>query len=198
MTASFHLTGQALWDRMNRAVERVQERFERAVHALRGGGVPFAVVGGHAVRAWVAQIDEAAVRTTRDVDLLIRRPDWIKAQIALEDAGFVYQQSAGAAVFLDAPDAKARDAIHILFAGEKGCSRDLEPLPDPGESQLMHGYPVAGLEALVRMKLSSFRTKDRMHLVDMIDVELVDASWCQRLPAQLATRLQNLLDYPDG
>jgi hypothetical protein len=35
------------------------------------------------VRVWVAQIDEAAVRNTRDVDILLRRSDWEPAKAAL-------------------------------------------------------------------------------------------------------------------
>lgn len=86
MTA-FHLTGDALWQRMERAVEKVQERLTRAVTALERAGVPYAIIGGHAVRAWVAQADEAAVRTTRDVDILLRRSDFPAARAALEAAG---------------------------------------------------------------------------------------------------------------
>jgi hypothetical protein len=37
-----------------------------------------------------------------------------------------------------------------------------------------------------------------MHLRDMIDVELLDATWCDRLPPELAERLQELLDNPEG
>ena len=48
------------------------------------------------------------------------------------------------------------------------------------------------------MKLTAFRRKDQMHLLDMIDVELVDESWCARLPSQLATRLKELIDNPNG
>ena len=54
------------------------------------------------------------------------------------------------------------------------------------------------LEALVRMKLTAYRDKDRTHLRDLIDVGLIDRSWCGRLPAELATRLQSLLDNPEG
>jgi hypothetical protein len=32
----------------------------------------------------------------------------------------------------------------------------------------------------------------------MIDVELVDESWCRRLPADLAVRLKELIDNPNG
>jgi hypothetical protein len=54
------------------------------------------------------------------------------------------------------------------------------------------------LEALVCMKLNSFRLKDRVHLLDMIGVGLLDQSWPARLPPELAARLQQLLDNPNG
>jgi hypothetical protein len=57
---------------------------------------------------------------------------------------------------------------------------------------------LVNLDALVRMKLNSFRDKDRMHLRDMIDVGLVDESWTEHLPETLSSRLQLLLDDPEG
>ena len=51
--------------RMFRAVELVQERLNRACGALREAKVPYAVIGGNAVAAWVATIDDGAVRNTR-------------------------------------------------------------------------------------------------------------------------------------
>jgi hypothetical protein len=62
-------------DRMERAVAKVRDRLLRATAALNQAGVPYAVVGGHAVASWVATVDEGAVRNTRDVDLLVRRQD---------------------------------------------------------------------------------------------------------------------------
>jgi hypothetical protein len=55
---SFHLTGDALWQRMERAVEKIHERLERTTRVLEQAGVPYAIIGGNAVRAWVAQADE--------------------------------------------------------------------------------------------------------------------------------------------
>jgi len=195
---SFHLTGDALWDRMDRAVENVRRPLERAAGALEQAGIPYAVSGGNAVRAWVAQADEAAVRTTRDVNILLRRSDLPAAREALEAEGFVHRHSAGIDMFLDGPEAKARDAVHILFAGEKVRDSYLVPTPDVDEFEYSDDFRVLTLEALVRMKLTSFRDKDRMHLRDMIDVELIDASWRDRFPPEFAAWLQDLLDNPDG
>ena len=197
-TIPFHLTGEALWRRMERAVEKIQERLEKTARTLEQAGIPYAIIGGNAVRAWVAQADEAAVRTTRDVDILLRRSDWPAAQAAMESAGFVHRHSAGVEMFLDGPDSKSRDAVHVLFACEKVFPEHLLAAPDVSESENIQNHQTLTLEALVRMKLNSFRVKDRMHLLDMIDVELVDESWCARFPPELAARLKELLDNPSG
>jgi hypothetical protein len=49
-----------------------------------------------------------------------------------------------------------------------------------------------------RMKLTSFCDKDRMHLRDLLEVGLIDATWRERFPPELAARLQELLDHPEG
>src|SRR5436305_5323729 len=103
-------------ERMVRAVEKVRERLLRAAAALERAGVPYAVVGGNAVAAWVSRVDEAAVRNTRDVDLLIRRSDLDAAAAALAAAGFVRRHAMGVDRFIDGPYAKARDALHVVLA----------------------------------------------------------------------------------
>lgn len=194
----FEYDGLLALERMERAVQKVKERLLRATAALDSGGVPYAVIGGNAVGAWIEQIDEAAVRATQDVDLAIRRSDLERAKIALEAVGFVYRRAAGIDMFLDGANAKARDAVHVIFCGEKVRSEYLEAVPDVSESTSFKAYRVLTLEALVRMKLTSYRDKDRTHLRDLIDVGLVDASWPAKYQPELAGRLQHLLDTPDG
>jgi Uncharacterised nucleotidyltransferase len=191
-------TGDSILERMVRAVEKVKERLLRATAALEKAGVPYAVVGGNAVAAWVAQVDEAAVRNTQDVDLLLRRSDLDAAAAALAQVGFVRRHVASIDMFLDGPKAKARDAVHVVFAGEKVRAEYLEPAPAVTEIQALVKFRVLSLDALVRMKLTSFRDKDRMHLRDLIDVGLIDQNWRDRVPTALAPRLQELLDTPDG
>jgi hypothetical protein len=183
---------------MIRAVEKVRERLCRAAAALGRAGVPYAVVGGNAVAAWVSRVDEAAARNTQDVDILLRRADLPAAINALVDVGFVYRHVASLDVFLDGPNAKARDAVHVVFAGEKVRPEYPAPAPDVTESEPTQTFRLLTLEALVLMKLTSFRDKDRTHLRDLIDVGLVDAGWCPQLPAALRDRLQQLLENPNG
>ncbi len=193
-----HEISALAWERMVTSVEKVLDRLRRAAQALEDAKIPYAVVGGNAVAAWVSEIDEAAVRNTQDVDILLRRADLDRAKEALGKAGFVYRHAASIDMFLDGPKAKARDAVHVVFAGEKVRQEYLLPAPDVDEMKVTATSRVLSLEALLRMKLTSFRRKDQVHVEDLIAVGLVDASWCARLPDELAKRLQSLLDDPGG
>ena len=179
-------------------MEDVQNRLDRATAVLKAANIQYAVIGGNAVAAWVSRIDRAAVRNTRDVDILLRRDDLEAAKTALKPAGFIYRHVRGIDRFLDGPGSKARDAVHILFAGEKVCDEDLAAAPTIDEAEDDKAFRVIALEALVQMKLTSYRRKDQVHLLDMIDVGLIDAAWPAKYPGELGQRLQQLLDDPDG
>jgi hypothetical protein len=150
------------------------------------------------------RVDSAAVRNTRDVDILLRREDMDRAKVALESAGFVHRRvaspgkAAAMDVFLDGPEAKVRDAVHILWAGEKAVPDAIEATPELGPTERGDGFELIPLEDLVRMKLISFRDKDRMHLRDLASVGLLDEQWPARYPPLLGERLQAVLDDPEG
>lgn len=186
------------WERVAQEVEKVRLRLKRAAAALERAGIAYAVVGGNAVAEWVGRVDPAAVRNTQDVDILIRRTDLDAAKAALAVEGFIYRHSAGIDMFLDGPGAKARDAVHIVFANEKVKTESIAPSPDVTESEAGTAFRTVSLPALVRMKLTSYRRKDQVHLQDMIDVGLIDGSWKVQLPPDMAERLQQLLADPDG
>ena len=192
------------WARMIRAVEKVRDRMLRAARALDAANVPYAVAGGNAVAAWVSRVDEAAVRNTRDVDILLRRGDFPAARRALENAGFIYRrlaslgQPGGLDLFLDGPNTGARDAVHIVFAQEKVRPDSPDISPDVVESVAGDSFRLVTLEALVHMKLTAFRDKDRTHLRDMLEVGLIDSAWTERFSGELRKRLQMLLDTPEG
>lgn len=185
-------------DRVVNAVEKVRQRLLRAAGALESAKVLYAVAGGNAVALWVSRVDEAAVRNTQDVDILLRREDLESAKLALEGAGFAYRRTAGLDIFLDGPGAKVRDAVHVVFANEKVRPHEALPNPDVTESEPAERFRVLSLDALVRIKLTAFRDKDRVHLRDLIEVGLVDAGWPAHYPPELAARLQSLLDTPGG
>lgn len=183
---------------MFRAVERVRERLLLTTAALERAGVAYAVIVGNAVAAWVAQANETAVRNTPDVDLLVRRCDLDQVKAALASAGFMHGDAAGTHGFLEAADPKPREAVQITFAGEKVRHEDSTCASEVEESEPVGHFRVLQLDALVRMKLTSNRLKDKVHLLDLIGVGLIDATWPSRLPPELAERLQTLLDNPDG
>lgn len=191
-------TGPFSLERIVRAVEKVRQRLLRAAAALRAANVPYAVAGDYAVALWVSRVDEAAVRNTQDVDVLLRRQDFDAAKAALESAGFVYRHVAGLDAFLDGPAAKPREAVHIVFANEKVRLQEDPPNPDVSQSEDAGPFRVIALDALVRIKLTAFHDKDRTHLRDLIDVGLLDAQWLAQLPPFLADRLRQLLDNPEG
>ena len=186
------------WERVIQAVEAVRRRALRATAALAVAKIPYAVIGGNAVAAWVARVDRAAVRNTQDVDILLRRTDFEAAKLALESEGFVYHKILDIDCFLDGPDASPRDAVHIVFANEKVKPKDVELTADVSESEKSDDYDILKLESLVRMKLTSFRRKDQVHLLDMIGIGLIDTTWPNRFQAELGKRLQTLLDDPNG
>jgi len=186
-------------ERMVRAVEKVRDRLMRAATVLEQAGVPYAVVGGNAVAAWVATIDEAAVRNTQDVDILLDPDDFGRAKDALQAAGFVYRHVKSIDMFLDGPGAKARDAVHVIFARKKVRLEDEIAAPDVAEAdRFPEGMRIVSLDALLRMKLTSFRWKDRMHLVDMLQVGLIGERDLAGLPPVLAERLKEVLAHPEG
>jgi hypothetical protein len=116
----------------------------------------------------------------------------------MEQAGFVYRHIAGIDVFLDGPDAKARQGVHLVFAGEMVRSGDALANPDVTDSEQAEHFRILSLDALVRIKLTAFRDKDRTHLRDLIDVGLIDATWLKRVPPVLSERLKGLLETPEG
>lgn len=186
-----------LLDRMVLSVERVRDRLARATAALESAGVPYAIAGGNAVAAWVATIDAAAVRNTQDVDILLRRSDLESAAQALASAGFLRRNVQGLEIFLDGPNAKMRDAVHVVIAGEKVRPGYESAAPDVSESERPSGIRIVALEALVRMKLTSYRRKDQVHLLDLLEIGLINAGWTKRFGAVLGARLQQLIDTPD-
>jgi hypothetical protein len=90
-------------------------------------------------------------------------------------------------MFRDGEDGKPSEAIHLLFSGES-----VETVLDP------ENFQVIELEWLVRSLLVQNRNEDGMQLRDLIGVGLVDESWLDKLPAELAKRLKHVLETPDG
>ena len=72
--------------------------------------------------------------------------------------------------------AQSAEAVHLVFVREKVRADYLEPVPDFSPPvRTAEGLLVASVADLVRMKLTSFREKDRVHVRDMDSVGLITA-----------------------
>jgi hypothetical protein len=166
----------------------------RIATALRQAGVPYALVGGQAVALWVATRDPAAVRTTKDVDILIDRADLPKVRAAANSAGFEYFEALNVGMLLEHADPNPRQAVHLVWADEKVRASDVHATPAIDHyRQSNENLAVVSLFDLVAMKLSANRDQDRVHLRDLIGVGLVDRALWQKLPADLQPLLDQLL-----
>ncbi|MCY3007313.1 MAG: hypothetical protein NTV29_15225 [Planctomycetota bacterium] len=193
----FKIVGEELWARMERAVEKVNERLRKTVRILEDAKVSYAVVGGHAVRAWVAQVDEAALRTTQDVNILVRPNDFPAMKDAMTAAGFHHRKTLARDMFVEHPDASARDAVHVVLVGRIERAGD-KPNPDIEPLSRSNDFQTVQLETLVFMKLNANRRKDQVHLLDLVSLGLIDQTWTERFPEPLRSRLIDLLNDPDG
>ncbi len=175
------------------AVERVERRLRRVAAALDRAGIEYAVIGGNAVAAWVAQADPSATRATKDVDLLVRRADLDRITAALTALGFERQDLRGFVLFVDPDEPSRRAGVHLVWAGERVRPSYTVPAPDVVEAeQHPDGFRVLALAALVRMKLTSFRDIDRAHIGDLLELGLISDELRTRLPEPLRTRLSEI------
>lgn len=197
MDKALTIVGDQLWKRIGESMDRVELRLRKAVAVLESTSIPFAIVGGNAVRVWVAQVDPGAVRATNDVDILIRPEDLEQVKQVMAANGYHHRKSAGLDMFLEGEGDSFRHAIHIVLANRMIKQGDFEPNPDVEPVEYGDGIRVLPLDRLVRMKLNSFRLKDRVHLLDLIGVGIVDETWILRFPKPLGERLQALIDNPD-
>jgi hypothetical protein len=180
------------------AVERVEQLLRRTSGALNASGVDYAIIGGNAVAAWVSTVDEGAVRATKDVDLLIRRPELGQAAEALRHLGLVPAETMGVYMFLDESNPNPKTGVHVVFAGEKVRSHYTHPAPDPSDSvETPEGFRLIGLAELVAMKLQAHRFIDRAHIQDLIAVGLIDDKIRNALPGDLRERLDTVTAETD-
>lgn len=164
-----------------------------ATAALDAAGIPYAVVGGNAVAAWVGRVDASATRATKDVDLLVRRADTERVAIVLEGLGLRRETLRDLVLFVDPVENSRRSGVHLVWAAERVRPSYTVPSPDVTEAERdPEGFLVLSLGALVRMKLTSFRDIDRVHIADMLSVGLISAAVRAALPEPLQARLDEI------
>lgn len=175
------------------AVEHVERLLRNVTQALERANIPYAVVGGNAVAAWVATVDDGAVRATKDVDILLRRDDLARTADVLREVDLEPHEVLGIPMFLDKLKPNPKTGVHVIVAGERVRGHESHPAPDVDESiQLPSGFAVVGLRPLVIMKLLAFRRRDQVHIEDMIEIGLVDDALIATLPDALRERVLHI------
>jgi hypothetical protein len=155
-------------------VQRINDVAARIGAAMEGAGLRYRVIGGFAVFTYVDKIDPLKARLTRDVDMVVDRDDLERIASAVKGCGFEYRLVAGVDMLLDTNAPQARNAVHLIFAGEKVRPDYVEAVPSFTEStRTADGVLLAPVADLVRMKPTSFRIKDRVHVQDMDSVGLI-------------------------
>ncbi len=176
------------------AVDRVERRLREVTGALGREGIPYAVVGGNAVAAWVSRADPSATRTTKDVDLLVNRRDLEPITRVMKTLGFEREDLRSLVMFIDPEEPSRRAGVHLIWAGELVRPSYACPAPMVSESVTdPQGFSVLDLPALVRMKLTSLRDIDRVHIADLARVGLIDESVRASLPDALRARLDEIV-----
>jgi hypothetical protein len=162
---------------------------------LMAAAIPYELIGGLAVLVHVEEADPEHSTLTRDVDLLVLRSDLDRIKKAARAHEFEYRHAAGVDMLVYNASESARNAVHLLFSGEK--VRPLYSAPAPAiqpEIKIIQGQEVAVIPVvdLVTMKLTSFRDKDRVHIRAMDSAGLIGKGVEGRLPPELIARLKHV------
>ena len=173
-------------------VEQILDITRRVCEALNRARLRYQVVGGLAVFLHVDHEDPLKARLTRDVDVAVERSQLGAIEAALAQFGFEHRHAAGTDMFVYAAAPKARSAVHILFASEKVVPEYAEPVPFSDPVAMPGGILIAPVADLVRMKLTSFRLKDKVHIQDLDSVGLITPEIETVLPDLLRQRLQEV------
>ena len=185
------------WQRMVNAVKAVDRRQAHCVAAFAEADIPYAIIGGRASMAWVDSVDRGASRTTPNVDFLVERADLNRITNLLCRDGWIHQVMNGWHTFAESANVRFQSRVRLVFANELFRPDNLLATPSVSESCWLDGICVIDLDALMRMKLTAFRTIDRVHLDDLLSVGLFDPSWRDRFPAEFAPRLDAIFDAHD-
>jgi hypothetical protein len=167
----------------------------KIAQVLSDAGIPYELIGGLAVLVHVEEANPELTALTRDVDLMIRREDLERIKEATASHGFRFRHTAGVDMLLYGETDSARNAVHLVFSGEFVRPNQAAPNPPIApEKKQIHGGEVMVIPVadLVRMKLSSYRLKDQVHIKSMDAAGLITPEVEAKLPAELSARLQHV------
>jgi len=165
-------------------VEQLFDRIQQLHQLLTAAGIPYRIVGGMAVFIHVSERDPLRARLTSDVDAALDRRNLPVVIEAAQKVGWVYRHVAGVDILVEAAQPRARSAVHLFVLDEK--------VPASPAVETREGILLAPVADLVKMKLTSYRLKDRVHIQDLDGVGLISAEMETGLPEVLRQRLAEI------
>jgi hypothetical protein len=174
--------------------ERLQNLLDLAARVdelFRTAGVDYRVVGGLATYLYVEAASPDAGRLTRDIDVAIHRRDLDRISATAPQFGLEFRHVAGVDMLVQTEAPSAKRAVHLIMAGEKVRPEYPETAPPLGEPQFVKGIRLMPLSDLVRMKLTSYRTKDETHIIDLDEAGLITPDIEASLSPVLLARLND-------
>ena len=126
---------------------------------------------------------------------MVRRADLDRIKHAASKSGFRFRHAAGVDMLVYGDSEPAKNAVHLVFSEEK--VRPDYPAPTPPiapERKHIHGKDVMVIPVadLVRMKLTSFRLKDQVHIQTMDATGLITHDVEKNLTPELLVRLKHV------
>ncbi len=158
----------------------VWETLRRLAERLEDEGLEYAVIGGMAV------VEHGSMRTTEDIDLVMRRETLETFRERLLGRGYLPAFRGAARAFRDT---ETGVRIEVVVTGEFPGDGKPKPVafPDPHDAAVEgDGFRVVPLETLLDLKLASGMTASH-RLRDLADVQDLIAR--ANLPLELAERL---------
>ncbi len=163
--------------------------------ALTAEQIPHEVIGGLAVLIHVEEANPELTALTRDVDLMVLRSDLEQIKSVAARQGFRFRHVAGVDMLIYGDAEPAKNAVHLIFSGEKVRPSYVAQTPaiEPEAKRILgKEVMVIPVADLVRMKLTSFRLKDQVHLQSMDAVGLVTEDVEHKLTPELLQRLKHI------
>lgn len=161
------------------------EILHKITEALASAQIPHEVIGGLAVLIHVEEANPELSTLTRDVDLMVYRSDLERIKLAAEAHGF--RHVAGVDMLVYGGTEPVKNSVRLIFNGVAACSID-------PERKQFHGkeIPIIPVADLVRMKLTSYRDKDRVHVRGMDAAGLITQDVERGLTPELLARLKHI------
>ncbi len=161
-------------------VEQLFAKIKQLHDVFTAARIPYRMVGGMAVYLHVAERDPLQARLTADVDAVIRRQDLSAVIAAASRIGWEHRHGAGVDKLVEPDSPNNRSAVHLMTAHEEF---DSEAIPTT------EGFLLAPVADLVRMKLTSYRLKDQVHIQALDNAGLITPEIESSLSEPLRQRL---------